>query len=90
VRPGLTDPVTLKLRDEEALMEAVAGEERERYYRETLQPLKLAGYQEYLERRTPWSDIGVICDTILTLLPGRRGRPATEPPTDLPERPPNS
>jgi lipopolysaccharide/colanic/teichoic acid biosynthesis glycosyltransferase len=89
VRPGLTDPVTLRLRDEEALMETVAGEERDRYYRETLQPLKLAGYQQYLERRTSWSDLGVICDTILALLPGRRGRQAAQSPTNLSERPPN-
>jgi lipopolysaccharide/colanic/teichoic acid biosynthesis glycosyltransferase len=72
VRPGLTDPVTLRLRDEEALMEAVDGADRDRYYRESLQPQKLAGYAEYLERRTWWSDVVVICDTILTLLPGRR------------------
>jgi len=90
VRPGLTDPVTLKLRDEEELMEAVEGEDRERYYRETLQPLKLAGYQDYLQRRTAWSDIGVICDTILALLPGRRSRLASRAPADLSERPPNS
>jgi lipopolysaccharide/colanic/teichoic acid biosynthesis glycosyltransferase len=89
VRPGLTDPVTLKLRDEEALMEGVAGEERDRYYRETLQPLKLAGYQQYLEGRTWRSDVGVICDTILALLPGRRSPKSTHSPTDLSERPPH-
>ena len=90
VRPGLTDPVTLRLRDEEALMEGVAGEERDRYYRETLQPLKLAGYQQYLEHRTSWSDLGVICDTILALLPGRRGRQAAQSSADLSERPPKA
>jgi lipopolysaccharide/colanic/teichoic acid biosynthesis glycosyltransferase len=72
VRPGLTDPVTVRLRDEETLMETVAGEDRDRYYRESLQPLKLTGYQRYLEGRTWRSDIGVIWDTILALLPGRR------------------
>ncbi len=69
VRPGLTDPVTLSLRDEEGLM--ARQEDPERYYRETLQPLKLAGYRNYLNRRTWRSDFGVIWDTISALLPGR-------------------
>jgi lipopolysaccharide/colanic/teichoic acid biosynthesis glycosyltransferase len=62
VRPGLTDPVTLRLRHEEALLEAVSGD-REKYYRETLQPRKLEGYVEYLRRRTWWSDLGVLVAT---------------------------
>lgn len=66
-RPGLTDPVTIRLRDEEALMAGVVGD-REVYYRETLQPLKLRGYCEYLRRRTWGSDLKVIWDTILVIL----------------------
>lgn len=66
-RPGLTDPTTLALRDEEALMASVEGD-RDRYYRETLQPMKLRGYAEYLRRRTWKSDIGVIWRTILVVL----------------------
>jgi lipopolysaccharide/colanic/teichoic acid biosynthesis glycosyltransferase len=73
VRPGLTDPMTLTLRDEEALMEVVEGD-RDRYYRETLQPQKLAGYRAYLERRSWRSDLGVICDTVFALVPGGRAR----------------
>jgi lipopolysaccharide/colanic/teichoic acid biosynthesis glycosyltransferase len=72
VRPGITDPLTLKLRDEEALMPA-AAEERERFYLETLQPMKLAGYLEYLSRRTAASDLGVLMATLLTMV---RSRPA--------------
>ena len=57
VRPGLTDPVTLSLRDEERLLASVVGDP-EAYYRETLQPLKLAGYVDLpspkdLEERPP-------------------------------------
>ena len=89
-RPGLTDPVTVRLRDEEMLMEAVAGEDRDRYYREYLQPLKLAAYQEYLDRRTWKSDVVVIWDTILALLPGRQSRTVANLPTDLYKRPPHS
>src|SRR5207302_10964849 len=39
VRPGLTDPVTLRLRYEEGLMASFPGD-RERFYIERLQPLK--------------------------------------------------
>ena len=86
-RPGLTDPVTLALRDEEDLMESVAGD-RERYYRETLQPRKLAGYRSYLQRRTWRSDVGVIWSTVVALLPGRAaGRGTSEQGPDLPDRP---
>jgi lipopolysaccharide/colanic/teichoic acid biosynthesis glycosyltransferase len=66
-RPGLTDPTTLRLRDEEILMAGIEGD-RDRYYREALQPAKLRGYVEYLRGRTWKSDIVVIWDTILTIL----------------------
>lgn len=70
-RPGLTDPVTIRLRDEEALMAGVEGD-REVYYRETLQPFKLRGYCDYLRRRSWKTDVAVIWDTILViLLPSR-------------------
>jgi lipopolysaccharide/colanic/teichoic acid biosynthesis glycosyltransferase len=72
VRPGLTDPVTVSLRDEEQLLAGVAGD-RERYYRETLQPQKLHGYLEYLGRRTWMSDIGVLWATAGAILRPRRG-----------------
>jgi lipopolysaccharide/colanic/teichoic acid biosynthesis glycosyltransferase len=80
-RPGLTDPVTLSLRDEEGLLAGVPGD-RERYYREVLQPRKLAGYRDYLLRRTWRSDVVVIWNTLLAILwPGRRGPggPETSP-----------
>ncbi len=59
VRPGLTDPVTLRLRDEEGLL-AKVSDDAESFYLNTLQPYKLAGYAEYLRCRTWWSDIKVI------------------------------
>ncbi len=67
VRPGLTDPVTIRLRDEEGLLEKVEGD-RERYYRETLQPIKLKGYREYLRRRTWRSDLRVLIETVGAVL----------------------
>ena len=66
-RPGLTDPTTLHLRDEESLMAGVEGD-RDRYYREALQPAKLRGYVDYLRRRTWRSDLDVIWRTIAAIL----------------------
>jgi lipopolysaccharide/colanic/teichoic acid biosynthesis glycosyltransferase len=75
-RPGITDPLTLKLRDEEKLMPD--GETNpERFYVETLQPLKLRGYLEYLGRRSWWSDVGVLCATVASVV-----RPAPPPDRD--------
>ena len=64
VRPGITDPVALALKNEEALLAAVHGD-RDRFYRETLQPYKLRGYLEYIDRRSAWTDLGVIMRTVL-------------------------
>jgi lipopolysaccharide/colanic/teichoic acid biosynthesis glycosyltransferase len=71
VRPGLTDPVTLQLRHEESLLESVEGD-REKYYRETLQPRKLEGYVIYLRRRSWRSDLGVLVATAGAILRPRR------------------
>jgi lipopolysaccharide/colanic/teichoic acid biosynthesis glycosyltransferase len=74
-RPGLTDPVTLRLRDEESLL---AGEaDVERFYRERLLPWKLRGYRDYLARRTWATDLAVLGATVLAVLRLRRpeGRP---------------
>jgi lipopolysaccharide/colanic/teichoic acid biosynthesis glycosyltransferase len=66
VRPGITDPVALALKNEEALLAAVRGD-RERFYRETLQPYKLRGYVDYIQKRTAWTDVAVIARTILSV-----------------------
>ncbi|MES1245217.1 MAG: sugar transferase [Acidobacteriota bacterium] len=71
-RPGLTDPVTLRLRDEEALLAGV--EDTEGWYRERLLPWKLRGYRDYLARRSWISDLAVLGATALAVL--RLHRPA--------------
>lgn len=73
VRPGITDPVTLRLRNEEQLLGAVEGD-RERFYREELQPYKLIGYLEYLESRNWRSDLRLLWDTAVAVF-----RPGTSP-----------
>ncbi|MEP6995976.1 MAG: sugar transferase [Acidobacteriota bacterium] len=70
-RPGLTDPMTLQLRHEEILMAGVTGD-RDRFYRETLQPWKLRGYAEYLQRRSWRSDLRVLLQTALAICLPRR------------------
>jgi len=70
VRPGITDPVTLRLRNEEALL-AAAGDDPDRFYRETLQPFKLVGYASYLKHQNWQTDLGVIWATLkVVLAPG--------------------
>ena len=69
-RPGLTDPVTLRLRDEEALL--AGAEDVEGFYRERLLPWKLRGYRDYLARRSWASDLGVLGATLLAVLRLRR------------------
>jgi lipopolysaccharide/colanic/teichoic acid biosynthesis glycosyltransferase len=65
-RPGIADPMTLRLRNEEALLVEVEGD-RERFYLETLQPFKLEGYLNYLQARSWRSDLKVLWQTIVAV-----------------------
>lgn len=84
VRPGLTDPVTLRLRNEEALLASVAGPEdagaREAFYRDVLLPYKLRGQAEYAARRTRWSDLRLLVLTLWRVLV-----PSSAPPPSIEE-----
>lgn len=72
-RPGITDPVTLRLRNEEKLLGAVEGD-REQFYLQELQPYKLIGYVEYLQSRNWREDIKLLKDTAIGIV-----RPTTTP-----------
>jgi lipopolysaccharide/colanic/teichoic acid biosynthesis glycosyltransferase len=76
VRPGITDPVTLRLRNEENLMAAADGD-RELFYTEILQPYKLRGYWDYINKRTAWSDLMVLIRTFWAVI----WPPGAPPPT---------
>lgn len=78
-RPGITDPVTLRLRNEEQLLARAEGE-TDTFYREVLQPYKLAGYIEYQKQRSFAADLGVILRTLVAVV-----APATAPPPSLEE-----
>ena len=74
-RPGITDPVTLRLRNEEALLTEVKGD-RERFYLEVLQPFKLRGYAAYLCERSWWSDVKILWKTsVAVILPSKAPLP---------------
>lgn len=62
IRPGLTHPVTTRLRNEEDLLAGADGEPM-RFYREVLLPYKLKGYLDYERKRTPLRDLVVIAWT---------------------------
>lgn len=66
VRPGITDPITVRLRSEEALLAQV--EDPHSFYVKTLLPYKLKGNLEYLRTRTWRSDLGVLVRTVLAVV----------------------
>ena len=76
VRPGLTDPVTLMLRNEQTVLRGAATDP-ERFYLDVLQPLKLDGYLTYLQRRTWWTDVKVAIATIAAIFAPSRTPPPT-------------
>jgi len=67
VRPGITDPVTLRLRNEEELLAGVKSD-AESYYVAELQPSKLNGYVAYLEERNWWTDVRVLVGTLAAVI----------------------
>lgn len=73
-KPGITDPVTLAFRNEEELMAGVTGD-RNTFYVETLQPIKLQGYIEYLQQRSWQSDLKILCKTCLTIFISSKALP---------------
>jgi lipopolysaccharide/colanic/teichoic acid biosynthesis glycosyltransferase len=78
-RPGLTDPVTLRLRNEEELLAAVQ-EDREAFYKRELQRWKLLGYADYVRGRSARKDLGVLLRTAAAVVV-----PALAPPPTVDE-----
>ncbi len=64
VLPGITSAASLAFRHEEQLLQ---GADWERVYLEKVMPRKLAIDLEYLERRTWWTDLGLIVKTIFEM-----------------------
>ncbi len=64
-RPGLTDPVSLRLRHEEELLASVTGDPMV-FYRHVLMPFKVSKYIEYQSYRNSFRDIKIIFMTVLS------------------------
>jgi lipopolysaccharide/colanic/teichoic acid biosynthesis glycosyltransferase len=85
VRPGITDPVTLRLRSEAELLTGIAGD-TEQYYVDELQPVKLKGYVAYLEERDWRSDLKILLGTMFAVVMPREAQPVSiEEISQLPE-----
>jgi lipopolysaccharide/colanic/teichoic acid biosynthesis glycosyltransferase len=65
VRPGITDPVSLKFADEASVL--AASSDPERTYREELLPAKLREAVAYAEQASLWSDLRIIAATVQVL-----------------------
>ena len=69
VRPGITDPASIKFRNENELMEQ--AEDPEKYYIEVIMQEKIRLYLEYVEKQSFWGDIGLIFKTFWVIVKER-------------------
>jgi lipopolysaccharide/colanic/teichoic acid biosynthesis glycosyltransferase len=70
-KPGMTSPASLRYRDEEVHL---TGEDWEEHYVRDVMPAKLAIDLEYVRRRSVWSDLRVILETVVGIV-GRHDSP---------------
>ncbi|KAB0585216.1 sugar transferase [Ideonella dechloratans] len=66
VRPGITDPASLRFRNESAQLAAAADPERE--YIDVILPAKLACAADYAAHASLWTDLGVVLRSLRVLL----------------------
>ena len=66
VRPGITDPASIKFRNENELMEQ--AEDPEKYYIEVIMQEKIKLYLEYVKNHSFGGDIGLIFKTFWTII----------------------
>lgn len=69
VRPGITDPASIKFRNENELMEK--AEDPEKYYIEVIMQEKIKLYLEYVEKHSFLYDIGLIFKTFRVIVSER-------------------
>lgn len=65
VKPGITDPITIKLRNEEKLL--ASFEKPDEFYKNHLLKYKINGYLTYLRNRNMFYDFYVIFLTVLVI-----------------------
>ncbi len=66
MRPGITDPASIKFWNENELMEK--AEDPEKYYIEVIMQEKIKLYLEYVENHSFWGDIGLIFKTFWAIV----------------------
>ena len=66
VRPGITDPASIKFRNENELMEK--AEDPEKCYIEVIMQEKIKLYLEYVQKRSFWYDLGLIFKTFWVIV----------------------
>lgn len=66
VRPGITDPASIKFRNENELMER--AEDPEKYYIEVIMQEKINLYLEYVNHHSFLGDIGLIFKTFVAIV----------------------
>ena len=69
VRPGITDPASIKFRNENELMERT--EDPEKYYVEVIMQEKIKLYLEYVEKHSFFYDLGLIFKTFWVIVKER-------------------
>lgn len=69
VRPGITDPASIKFRNENELMEK--AEDPEKYYIEVIMQEKIKLYLEYVEKHNFLYDLGLIFKTFWVIVSER-------------------
>lgn len=69
VRPGITDPVSLKFADESVLLARAQDPERE--YREVILPAKLREAAHYADHATLWTDLKILGATAWLIVGSR-------------------
>ena len=67
LRPGMTDPASLKYRNEEAILAASADPEQE--YIRAILPDKIRLARDYVKQSSLAFDVGVVLKTLVKLLP---------------------
>lgn len=69
VRPGITDPASIKFRNENELMEK--AENPEDYYINVIMQEKIKLYLEYVSNHSFWQDLGIIFQTFWVVIKER-------------------
>ena len=69
VRPGITDPASIKFRNENELLEK--AEDPEKYYIDVVMQEKIKLYLEYVEKSSFWYDIKLIFKTFQVIITER-------------------